>query len=160
MPKFVTLSDVARVAGVAIGTASRVLNNFTEVDPATRERVLRVVEKLHYRPLRVRHTGRKADRNGSRGPSIGLVLIGMDDSLVHVPVLTEILHGVDAAVAARNGNLLLANVPDGQRVPAFLADNQVAGLIVKISQYGLSGGREVVHFWRLGMHLFFGASSS
>lgn len=135
MPKPVTLSDVAKAAGVALGTASRVLNNFTEVDPVTRERVLRTVERLHYRPLRVRGAARGAAGSRVRPTSIGLVLIGMADSLVHVPVLAEILHGIDAAVAAHNGNLLLANVPDGQHVPAFLANNQVEGLIVKISQY-------------------------
>ncbi|MFM9079549.1 MAG: substrate-binding domain-containing protein, partial [Opitutaceae bacterium] len=38
-------------------------------------------------------------------------------------------------VSALNGNLMLANLPDASRVPAFLRNNQVEGLIVKISQY-------------------------
>ena len=135
MVKRVTLSDVAKAAGVALGTASRVLNNFTEVDPETRQRVLRTVDRLRYTPLRARK-GHGARRDAPRrSPNIGLILLGMDDSLVHVPVLTEILHGVDAAVSALNGNLMLANLPDASRVPAFLRQNQVEGLIVKISQY-------------------------
>jgi LacI family transcriptional regulator len=135
MVKRVTLSDVAKAAGVALGTASRVLNNFTEVDPDTRQRVLRTVDRLRYTPLRARK-GHGARRDAPRrSPNIGLILLGMDDSLVHVPVLTEILHGVDAAVSALNGNLMLANLPDASRVPAFLRQNQVEGLIVKISQY-------------------------
>ncbi|MFM9031394.1 MAG: LacI family DNA-binding transcriptional regulator [Opitutaceae bacterium] len=135
MQKPVTLSDVAKAAGVALGTASRVLNNFTDVDPETRQRVLRTVDRLHYTPLRVRKTN-GARRSAVRSsPNIGLILLGMDDSLVHVPVLTEILLGVDSAVSALNGNLMLANLPDASRVPAFLRNNQVEGLIVKISQY-------------------------
>ncbi|MFM9081525.1 MAG: LacI family DNA-binding transcriptional regulator, partial [Opitutaceae bacterium] len=135
MQKPVTLSDVAKAAGVALGTASRVLNNFTDVDPETRQSVLRTVDRLHYTPLRVRKTN-GARRSAVRSsPNIGLILLGMDDSLVHVPVLTEILLGVDSAVSALNGNLMLANLPDASRVPAFLRNNQVEGLIVKISQY-------------------------
>lgn len=135
LQKPVTLSDVAKAAGVALGTASRVLNNFTDVDPDTRQRVLSTVDRLRYTPLRTRRAGRVAREAGDRAPNIGLILLGMDDSLVHVPVLTEILHGVDAAISGLNGSLMLANVPDVSRVPAFLKESQVEGLIVKTSQY-------------------------
>jgi LacI family transcriptional regulator len=135
MHKRVTLLDVAKAAGVALGTASRVLNNFTDVDPGTRQRVLQTVDELHYRPLRIRRARDHANGDRNKTCNVGLVLLGMDDSLVHVPVLTEILHGVEAAVSEMGGNLLLANLPDADRVPAFLKNNQVEGLIVKISQY-------------------------
>lgn len=136
MKNRVTLADVAKAAGVAVGTASRVLNNFTDVSPESRQRVLEVVARLRYQPLRKRRgeNGTRA-RSTERTHNIGLVLLGMDDTLLHVPVLTEILHGVDAAVTSINGNLLFANLPNADRVPAFLKDNQVEGLIVKTSQY-------------------------
>jgi LacI family transcriptional regulator len=135
MHKKVTLSDVARAAGVALGTASRVINNFTDVDPTTRQRVLSTVERLRYRPLRARKAPGLDGAASRKARNIGLILLGMDDSLVHVPVLTEIVHGVESAIAEINGNLLLANLPDATRVPAFLRDNQVDGLLIKISQY-------------------------
>lgn len=135
MKKRVTLSDVAEAAGVALGTASRVLNNVTDVDPITRQRVWQVVEKMDYVPLRTRHKKTEGNGTPSKARNIGLILLGMDDSLVHVPVLTEILHGIESAVTEMNGNLLLANLPDAERVPAFLKNNQVEGLIVKVSQY-------------------------
>lgn len=43
-----TIDDVARAAGVARVTVSRVLNNGTNVRPETRERVERAVEALRY----------------------------------------------------------------------------------------------------------------
>jgi LacI family transcriptional regulator len=135
MQKPVTLADVAKAAGVALGTASRVLNNFTDVDAATRQRVLHMVEALRYRPLRNRRARENGGGDETKTRNIGLILLGMDDSLVHVPVLTEILHGVESAVAEMSGNLLLANLPNADRVPALLKNNQVEGLIVKISQY-------------------------
>ena len=42
--------DVARLAGVSHQTVSRVLNDHPSVRPATRERVLRAVSELGYRP--------------------------------------------------------------------------------------------------------------
>src|SRR5215208_5486349 len=43
-----TIDDVAKAAGVARVTVSRVLNNGTHVRPETRERVRRAVEALGY----------------------------------------------------------------------------------------------------------------
>lgn len=45
-----TLSEVARLAGVSIATASRALNGRDEVRPETRERVFEVAERLSFRP--------------------------------------------------------------------------------------------------------------
>jgi DNA-binding LacI/PurR family transcriptional regulator len=47
-PAKVTLADIARMAGVGVGTASRALSNAKNVAPATRARVLRVAEDNHY----------------------------------------------------------------------------------------------------------------
>lgn len=45
-----TITDVARVAEVSIATVSRVLRGVPDVREATRERVLRVISDLGYRP--------------------------------------------------------------------------------------------------------------
>jgi DNA-binding LacI/PurR family transcriptional regulator len=44
------IRDVAREAGVSYQTVSRVLNDSPAIRPATRERVLRVIDELGYRP--------------------------------------------------------------------------------------------------------------
>jgi len=46
----VTSTDVARRAGVSQATVSRVLNNPNSVKPGTREKVLRVMEEMNYKP--------------------------------------------------------------------------------------------------------------
>lgn len=46
----VTIQDVAREAGVGLGTVSRVLNNHPSVSEATRARVMEVVARLNYQP--------------------------------------------------------------------------------------------------------------
>lgn len=45
-----TMKDVAKRAGVSLKTVSRVINREASVQPATRERVMRAVEALGYRP--------------------------------------------------------------------------------------------------------------
>lgn len=65
-PTNVTLADIARLAGVGLGTASRALRDAPGVAPATRERVLEVADKLAYvvspqaSSLRLGPTGRVA----------------------------------------------------------------------------------------------------
>ena len=44
------MNDVARLAGVSHQTVSRVLNNHPSVREETRERVLKAVRQLNYRP--------------------------------------------------------------------------------------------------------------
>ena len=46
----VTISDVAKKAGVAISTVSKVLNNYEKVSEATREKVLKAAQELNYVP--------------------------------------------------------------------------------------------------------------
>ncbi|NIM51682.1 MAG: LacI family DNA-binding transcriptional regulator, partial [Gemmatimonadales bacterium] len=50
MARRVTMSDVAREAGVSLMTVSRVVNDKGEVSAATRQRVLQVIDRLGYRP--------------------------------------------------------------------------------------------------------------
>ncbi len=47
-----TIKDVARLAGVGLGTASRALSGHGSVAPATRQRVEQAVQALHFEPRR------------------------------------------------------------------------------------------------------------
>lgn len=46
----ITIYDVAKKAGVGIGTVSRVLNNNAQVRPSTRQRVLDAIRELEFKP--------------------------------------------------------------------------------------------------------------
>src|SRR3954452_192544 len=48
--KAVTLTDVARFAGVSVATASKALNGRSQVAPRTRARVLQAAEQLSFVP--------------------------------------------------------------------------------------------------------------
>lgn len=42
--------DVAKAAGVSVGTVSRVFNGYTDISRATKKRVLKVAKELGYTP--------------------------------------------------------------------------------------------------------------
>ena len=44
-----TIKDIARESGYAVGTVSRVLNNHPEVSDTARKKIMEVVDKYHFR---------------------------------------------------------------------------------------------------------------
>ena len=59
----ITIYDLAREAGVGIGTVSRCMNNHPSVSAKTRERVLAIAKRLHYQPHA--HAQRLASRKAN-----------------------------------------------------------------------------------------------
>ena len=101
-----TIHDVARTAGVGIGTVSRVINNSSNVKPTTRARVLTAIAQLNYSPNPIARS-----MISKRTGSIGVV----------VPFFTrfffiEVLKGMEAALVQVDEDLILYNVTtDAQR---------------------------------------------
>ncbi len=124
MPNRITMSDVARRAGVSLMTVSRVVNNKGEVSPETRQRIQRVIEELGYRPsgiarsLATRKTG-----------ALGLVVPDVTN-----PFFADIAKGVEHLAYAEGYNVFLCNTEeDPQReltIIESLRVKEVDGLIV------------------------------
>jgi LacI family transcriptional regulator len=104
--KTATIHDVARVAGVGIGTVSRVINNSPGVRPITREKVLAAIAELNYKPDPIARS-----MILKRTDSIGVIL----------PFFTrfffiEVLKGIEAAIKSIGSELVLYSVEtDAQR---------------------------------------------
>jgi LacI family transcriptional regulator len=82
------LADVASLAGVSVGTASKALNGNGRMRPETRQRVLAAVEELDFRPnqhAQNLHTGRSWTVGLMTTDGIGRfstpVLLGAEDAL-------------------------------------------------------------------------------
>lgn len=77
----VTQADVARRAGVSRAVVSYVINNGPRaVSAATRQRVLRAIEELGYRPNKHAQGLKRPDDTAASG-QIGLILGGTSDIL-------------------------------------------------------------------------------
>lgn len=124
-----TITEVARAAGVATGTVSRVFNNHPDVNADIRRRVKEAATKLGY--VRLRQRKRRRNQQQADLGHIGVVFFGMQDTLAQLPVVSAAMHGIEVALSEVGRNLMIGNVPDGDRVPPFLAEHRVEGIIVK-----------------------------
>ncbi len=120
-----TVKDIALRAGVSLGTVSRVLNRNATVSAANVKKVLTAAKAVGYkiRPDK----GALQLRTGN----IGLVLLGLDRSLVSLPVIAQAVHSVQSALGQRGANTLMADLPTLDEIPQFLEQVAVDGLIVK-----------------------------
>ena len=95
----VSVIDVARRAGVSLGTVSNVLNRPERVGPETRARVLAAISELGF----VRNEAARQLRAG-RSRTIGLVVLDIGN-----PFFTDLAAGVEAAAAEAGLSVVLCN---------------------------------------------------
>jgi alpha-glucosidase len=118
-----TISDVAALAGVGIGTVSRVLNGSHQVRPSTRAKVHAAMEQLDYRPTRS-SAGSGAKRQGFVG-----VLVPFFDE----PSSYQRLRGIVQSLQPHGLEIVLYNVDAPDRARRRLVEvpqHQLDGLII------------------------------
>jgi LacI family transcriptional regulator len=119
-----SMNDVARHAGVALGTVSNVLNNPHKVADRTRRRVEAAIADLGF----VRNSAARTLAAGATD-NVGLVLVDIGNSL-----FVDIARGVESATSAAGLKLLLANSDvDQTKQDAYLHlfdEARVAGLLL------------------------------
>ena len=119
-----TVQDVARTAGVSVGTVSRVLNGSPAVSEAAKEKVNAAIQELSYRPL-------ASARDLRRDRTMRVLALAKNlDSLV----ISEVFRGVGDA-AADSGYVSLIAATDGdldreQQLVDMLRNGSVDGLVI------------------------------
>lgn len=129
MKDSVTVREVARYAGVAVGTVSRVLNRNTTVDPELRQRVEEAIRKLKYKPPQFHHL---APQVGA--PTISFVLANR--RFLH-PVHAQILQGAEEYCRAAGFFVLYtafdyrSDTPwEELSLPRILTDHRIADCVI------------------------------
>ncbi len=107
-----TLCTVAKAAGVSKSTVSRVVNNDREVKPDTVLAVREAMERLEYQPKPVhnRPGPRVRKRKPVRHQQVGL-LFGGKPNLLHTPVYSRVLQGVEKRLSEDGWNLVVRTLP-------------------------------------------------
>lgn len=98
--KRTSIQDIAKHAGVGAGTVSRVLNSNPNVSAKSRDKVLRAIEELNYRPS---HSARQL--RTQRSHTIGF----LTDYIASTPFAGAIIKGAQDAAWAHNKVLFIAN---------------------------------------------------
>lgn len=119
-----TMKDVAQRAGVSVATVSRVLNNHARVDPTLRERVVKAMETLQYRPNRVAQRLR-----AGAGGVIGLIISDIEN-----PFFVSVVRGVEDVAYEHGISVVLCNSDEHpakqQMYIGVMKSEDVAGLII------------------------------
>lgn len=119
-----TIQDVARAAGVGIGTVSRVINNNPGVKPATRAKVLAAVAQLNYRPNLIARS-----MISKRTDAIGVIV-----PFFTRPFNMEMLRGIEIALGQYGKDLVLYNVETNTQRDHYFAElptrRRVDGLLI------------------------------
>ncbi len=119
-----TIHDVARMAGVGIGTVSRVLNDHPSVRPATREKVLAAIAQLHFKPNPIARS-MISKRTGSIG-----VIVPFFTRPFHI----EVLRGVESALSREDKELVLYNIENDMQRDHYFSEipmhRKVDGLLI------------------------------
>jgi LacI family transcriptional regulator len=140
MQKKLTIQDIARLAGVSHSTVSRVLNKKPDVDAATRERVLRVVQEQGFVPSHAatRLAGGRSQILGVLVPPLSWPYIqdiaqGTISTSLEWPIVPEIMRGVTEFVSATSYELLLYSISQHKDhreiIQRILATQLISGLL-------------------------------
>lgn len=124
----VTIDDVARHVGVAKGTVSRVLNNYTDISDQTRQRILNAVRELGYQPSA---TARNLKRG--RQDTLGIIIpVGHGNGAD--PFLSEFIDGIARALDELGLDLLVTTTHSREHMfetlQRLIARRKVDGFII------------------------------
>jgi len=98
------LSDVAKMAGVSISTISRALQDKSQLNPETYNRVVRAVEDLDYRK-------KSRPRSAARHKTVAVIVPSILD-----PFFCVLLHGIDAVAKTYSCNILFMDSANSQEI--------------------------------------------
>ncbi|WP_066250412.1 LacI family DNA-binding transcriptional regulator [Neobacillus drentensis] len=120
----VTIKDIAKQAGVSITTVSRIINNKAEgIRKETCEKVLKVVEELHYKPNSIARS-----MITKKTYTIGLVIPDIRN-----PFFPELVRGVEDVANAAQYTVFLCNTDSSHRKEtdylAIMKEKNVDGII-------------------------------
>ncbi|SDY00724.1 LacI family transcriptional regulator [Evansella caseinilytica] len=117
-----TIKDVAKLANVAVSTASYVLNGVDKVSPKTKEKVLEAARQLNYQK-----NGFAADLKRTKTNTIALIL---DD--ISGPFYSVLVEGVQDIVSKEGYGLVACSSHGGASSTAvkFLTEKRADGCIV------------------------------
>ena len=118
-----TMKDVAKKAGVGLGTVSRVINNHPSVKDATRVKVQKAIKELDYSPNIIAR-----NLKVSQSETIALII----PTIWH-PFFSEFAYYVEENVSKRGFKLVLCNSDKNYQKEVeyleMLKQNKVAGII-------------------------------
>lgn len=141
--KKITITDIAKKAGVSNGTVSAVINQKNTVNPGTRDHVVNVMKSLNYKPK----TYSKLVKNDSENKSIGLIIKD-----INYPFYTAIASGVKEYANSQGYSVVITssqNCHENEKKLSYLfVSKDIKGSIIAPI---IEGSAEIEHLFKLKM---------
>jgi LacI family transcriptional regulator len=119
-----TIYDIARIAGVSAATVSKVLNNRGRISDKTKQKVLKIVDELHYRPNVL-----ASAMKGKFTYQIALLIPDIDN-----PVYVQFLKHIEEAGQQAGFSIVMCSTDNDAekeaRQVAFMRQKRVDGFII------------------------------
>lgn len=112
----ITIYDVAREANVSMATVSRVVNGNPNVKPATRKKVMEVIDRLGYRPNAVAR-----GLASKRTTTVGVIIPDISSTN-----FSEMARGIEDIAMMYNYNIILSNSDQNKEKEFHLLNNMLA----------------------------------
>ncbi|MCA0984701.1 LacI family DNA-binding transcriptional regulator [Halobacillus yeomjeoni] len=129
----VTIKDVAKVAGVAPSTVSRVIADHPRISPATKKKVKKAMKEMGYHP---NASARSLANRSSQ--SIGVVMPSSADKSLQNPFFPEVLRGLSSVAHQTDYSLVLCTGETDKEmlegVERMVYSNRTDGIILLYSQ--------------------------
>lgn len=124
-----TIKDVARAAGVAPSTVSRVLAGSSRISPETHEKVRAAMKELKYHPNAIARSLLTKSTN-----TVGLIIARPAEQAFTNPFFPELMRGIAAVLHEKGFNLMLtmADSPQEERAACLklLRQRRVDGVVL------------------------------
>ncbi|MFR9780698.1 LacI family DNA-binding transcriptional regulator [Micromonospora sp. MS34] len=134
-----SIKEVARHAGVSLGTVSNVLNRPNSVTPATRQRVLDAIAELGY----VRNDSARQLRAG-QSRTVAIVVLDVAN-----PFFTDVVRGAEQVVEEAGAMLVVCNSGEDsareRRHLELLEEQRVRGVLITPVGHGRQPNLERLH---------------
>ncbi len=129
-----SIRDIARMAGVSVGTVSRILNHATNVDEGIRQRTMEVIRQDNYRSGRRgrRAAARSVTTAPDRTRTLALISPGMGSAWKSNELWTSYMAGIEAACQERRCRLTLYMADAKQEDIAREISRNSDGLLIKM----------------------------
>lgn len=124
MKKYITIKDIAKMAGVSINTVSRALNNKPDVSEETKKKILKIAKELGY----VRNFTASSLRQ-KQTKTVGVVIADSSN-----PFYAEVLKGIESAARKYGYQIILMNTDRiykrEEEAIRILLERRVDGLLI------------------------------
>ncbi len=136
--KYVTLKDIAKIAGVSVNTVSRALNDKPDISKETKKKILKIAKELNYTKD---FTASSLRRKESK--IVGVILADSAN-----PFYSEVLKGIETASKDYGYNIILINSERSYEQEAsainILLSRRIDGLLLSPVQEKIDDIKELI----------------